>query len=114
MIICNSTTFQGSEAMGKLNTRAKAGDDILKVGITSSCTGDAVSKADVSGCFRKTDGDVSENLMIEVSAVLVPIQLRILELGRRFGKCNRGSTSLENSCWFFNCSRTENVRTGNS
>ena len=64
--------FQGSNAMGKLNAKAKAGDEIIKVGITSSCKGDAVSQAaqDVSGCFRKSDGDADENLKIEASDLL--------------------------------------------
>ena len=56
--------------MGKLNARAKIGDEILKVGITSSCKGEAVSQADVSGCFRKSDGDADENLKIQASAIL--------------------------------------------
>ena len=56
--------------MGKLNARAKAGDEILKVGITSTCKGDAVSEADVSGCFRKSDGDPDENLKIQASDIL--------------------------------------------
>ena len=56
--------------MGKLNARAKVGDEILKVGITSSCNGDAVSEADVSGCFRKSDGDADENLKIQASDIL--------------------------------------------
>jgi len=58
---------QGSKAMGKLNAKAKAGDEIIKVGITSSCKGDAVSQAaqDVSGCFRKSDGEANETLKIE-------------------------------------------------
>jgi len=59
----NSET--NSTAKGKLNARAKAGDDILKVGITSSCKGEAASQPDVSGCFRKSDGDPDENLKIQ-------------------------------------------------
>ena len=66
-----SVIFQSSKAMGKLNARAKAGDEILKVGITSSCKGEAVSQADVSGCFRKSDGDADENLKIQASVALV-------------------------------------------
>ena len=65
-----SLIFQGSTAMGKLNARAKAGDEILKVGITSSCKGEAVGQPDVSGCFRESDGDKDENLKIQVSGVL--------------------------------------------
>jgi len=56
---------KGSKAMGKLNARAKAGDEIIKVGITSSCTGEAVSQPEDSGCFRKSDGDPDENLKIQ-------------------------------------------------
>ena len=56
--------------MGKLNARAKAGDEILKVGITSSCKGEAVGQPDVSGCFRESDGDKDENLKIQASGVL--------------------------------------------
>ena len=52
--------------MGKLNARAKAGDEILKVGITSPCKGEAVGQPDVSGCFRESDGDADENLKIQV------------------------------------------------
>ena len=101
--------------MGKLNARAKAGDEILKVGITSSCKGEAVSQADVSGCFRKSDGDADENLKIQASGVFgTGHQLITFETGRRFGKCDGGATSLENSCWIFNCGRAENVRTGDS
>merc|ERR1712107_105562 len=51
--------------MGKLNSRAKAGDEIIKVGITSPCTGEAVSQPEDSGCFRKSDGDPDENLKIK-------------------------------------------------
>ena len=65
-----SAIFQGSKAMGKLNAKAKAGDEIIKVGITSSCKGDAVSQADVSGCFRKSNGDTDDNLKIEASDIL--------------------------------------------
>jgi len=71
---------QGSKAMGKLNAKAKAGDEIIKVGITSSCKGDAVSQAaqDVSGCFRKSNGDTDDNLKIEVDDVgnVTEVQLR--------------------------------------
>jgi len=73
----NSET--NSTAKGKLNARAKAGDDILKVGITSSCKGEAVSQPDVSGCFRKSDGDPDENLKIQVGEDLgnvTEVQLR--------------------------------------
>ena len=66
-----SLIFQGSTAMGKLNARAKAGDEILKVGITSSCKGEAVGQPDVSGCFRESDGDKDENLKIQASGVLI-------------------------------------------
>ena len=57
--------------MGKLNARAKAGDEILKVGITSPCKGEAVGQPDVSGCFRESDGDKDENLKIQASGVLI-------------------------------------------
>ena len=57
--------------MGKLNARAKAGDEILKVGITSPCKGEAVGQPDVSGCFRESDGDKDENLKIQASVVLI-------------------------------------------
>merc|ERR1712192_155667 len=71
---------QGSKAMGKLNAKAKAGDEIIKVGITSSCKGDAVSQADqdVSGCFCKSDKDTDDNLKIEVDDVgnVTEVQLR--------------------------------------
>merc|ERR1711936_1133701 len=73
----NSET--NSTAKGKLNARAKAGDDILKVGITSSCKGEAASQPDVSGCFRKSDGDPDENLKIQGSEDLgnvTEVQLR--------------------------------------
>ena len=89
--------------MGKLNARAKAGDEILRVGITSSCKGEAVSQADVSGCFRKSDGDADENLKIQASGVLLLEKSITIETGRGFGKCDGGATSLENSCWIFNC-----------
>ena len=65
-----SLIFQGSTAMGKLNARAKAGDEILKVGVTSPCNGEAVGQPDVSGCFRESDGDKDENLKIQASGVL--------------------------------------------
>ena len=41
--------------------------NIIKVGITSSCTGEAVSQPEDSGCFRKSDGDPDENLKIQAS-----------------------------------------------
>ena len=42
---------------------------ITKVGITSPCTGGAVSQPEDSGCFRKSDGDPDENLKIKASNV---------------------------------------------
>ena len=89
--------------MGKLNARAKAGDEILKVGVTSSCKGEAVGQPDVSGCFRESDGDADENLKIQASGILMKIhQLRHFKTGRGFGKRDGGSTPLENSRWIFN------------
>jgi len=64
-LLTQTNSETGSKAMGKLNARAKIGDEILKVGITSSCKGEAVSQADISGCFRKSDGDADENLKIQ-------------------------------------------------
>ena len=45
--------------------------NIIKVGITSSCTGEAVSQPEDSGCFRKSDGDPDENLKIQASKAKV-------------------------------------------
>ena len=91
--------------MGKLNAKAKAGDEIIKVGITSSCKGDAVSQAaqDVSGCFRKSEGNANETLKIQASDIVVLYHLRTSQTGRGFsGKCDGSAASLENSCWLFN------------
>ena len=82
--------------MGKLNARAKAGDEILKVGITSPCKGEAVGQPDVSGCFRESDGDKDENLKIQASGVLMKIhQLRNFKQGMDLERRNiaTGETS---------------------
>ena len=100
---------------------------IIKVGITSSCTGEAVSQPEDSGCFRKSDGDPYENLKIQASNAkvmnqnwsnisseqfVIKIDWQFPQTGRRLGKCNRSPTALENTCRIFNGCRAENVWTG--
>ena len=123
-----------SERMSQNTTTAKilkitidTDINIIKVGITSSCTGEAVSQPEDSGCFRKSDGDPDENLKIQASKAkvmnrnwsnisseqfVIKIDWQFPQTGRRLGKCNRSPTALENSCRIFNGRRTENVRTG--
>ena len=101
--------------------------NIIKVGITSSCTGEAVSQPEDSGCFRKSDGDPVENLKIQASNAkvmnrnwssisserfVIKIDWQFPQIGRRLGKCNRSPTPMENSCRIFNGCWAENVRTG--
>ena len=103
--------------------------NITKVGITSPCTGEAVSQPEDSGCFRKSDGDPDENLKIKASQPLwikmdlslwikidlslwIKIDWLFPQTGRRLGKRDRCPTPLENSCRIFNGCRAENVWTG--
>lgn len=50
-----STVSQGPAVVGVLNKRAKAGDTELKVGVTSTCRGQAVITGDISGCLTAGD-----------------------------------------------------------
>ena len=51
---------QGSQAMGVLNQQGKVGDQVLGVGVSSACTGEAARSTNTSGCFKASDGDGDE------------------------------------------------------
>ena len=65
-------------ARGDLSADAATGDTLLKVGITSTCVGEAASATDKSGCFKDDGGPLTIDGVAVGSQISVNLRIRTL------------------------------------